>query len=188
MKSFIQFVQEEFQRLKQKRERTEFIKSLPKSFREYVLESFDSSYEIQSTQQNGSVELFHFKINKESYRIFIEKSAYYSNINKEVQIGFEWFDGTKYTSEGLIGKLSTKEVMGLFGTVKKIIQNKKFDRIYIGTNNVDKFRLYLKICTKLSAELKYNFTSYKEGEMGYIEIHNELKSTSPYKKFKIKFK
>ena len=59
----------------------DFLKRMPENFRERVIESFDSSYDIIKSEY-GEFDYHYFNVNSKKYRIFIEKSSDYSPKNK----------------------------------------------------------------------------------------------------------
>ena len=122
------------------------------NFIDFLKESLDSYYKIQR-QEIGAfgTDLFYININDKEYRIFIEA------VDKELHIGFERKIGNNFEVTPITDDLSTKEVLGLFGTILRILKNRDFTAVFIETDNAKKNQLYFNIMTKLNRELKFNF-------------------------------
>ena len=146
-----------------------FFKKIPtKPFiNPFIIESLDSFYPILKTEKDQNIIKHYVNIGEEQYFIFIE------TIKEEgihLHIGFEWFNGVKYTTEGVHNKLNNKEVLGLFGTIYKIIKSLKFNSISVKTRDLGKYGLYTRLMSKLAKEI--NFISYSSNDE-YIFIYDE---------------
>ena len=126
---------------------------------QFVIESFDTSYEITKIIK-GNPDFYLINIDDKEYRIFIEKSE---DDIKSLHIGFEYNHPSKgWTTEGLYGNLSAKEILGLFGSILKVLKTYRFNNIMFCTNEQKKFRTYIRMMTKLCKEFNFESTSHND--------------------------
>ena len=115
------------------------------------LESFNSNYKITKKEIGKfGVELYYLDMEKE-YRIFIEDVDGYLHIGFERKLD-EW------TVTPITDDLTTSEILGLFGTIKILIESRKFKGIWIETDNSNKHQLYFNIINRLNRELNFTLT------------------------------
>lgn len=122
------------------------------TFKEFLNESLDSFVDITKKEKDGNLEFYYFSINDKEFRIVLEVEDFGTAIIFEQKIN------NNYTYEGIQSNLSSKEVLTLFGTLKKqIINNIKTEKNYIYTDDKQKLRIYLKLLSKVGAKsIKYN--------------------------------
>lgn len=128
-------------------------KKLP-DFIEFLKESLDSNFKIlKVTKGKHGVDLYYIDMPNKFYRIFVE-----TNVDKygvHLHIGFEREINNKWDIIPLTDDLGTKEILGLFGTIKKILLDLKFNSVYMETDNPKKLQLYHNMAVKLNRELKF---------------------------------
>lgn len=115
-----------------------------------IKESLNSSFKIIKTGSIRGADVYYIDVNSKEYRIFIEKSQY---DDQELHIGFERLYAGTWNINITTNDLTAKELLGIFGTIKKIVLNYKFISIHVETGNTRKYNLYKKILLKLSKEL-----------------------------------
>ena len=128
------------------------------------LESFDTNFKITKKEVgNLGVELYYLDMEKE-YRIFIEEVDFYLHIGFERKILDSW------TVTPITDDLSTKDILGLFGTIKTLIESRKFKGIWIETDNSKKHQLYFNIINRLNREIKFTLVR-DDYSVFYTEIN-----------------
>ncbi len=155
--------------------------------REYLInESLDTFYKIEKTEKKSDIEYNYFTINEKQYRMFSE------NLDNHFHIGFERYKeyDNIWDIYGLTRDLSNKEVLGLFGTIKKYILSQKFKSINVSTYEVNKLSLYIRMMKKLCNELNNNGYDFKFGNNDdFIFIYSdETYNKNIFKEFKYKTK
>jgi len=147
-----------------------------KSGLEIQFESFDTSYNIQKIEK-GNPDFYYTDINGKIYRIFVEKV---NHDGIHLHIGFERKIQSKWTTEGITNDLSTKEIMGLFGTVIKLVKSMRFNSITFGSHDVKKSRIYQSIFNKMIHEfnLKNPYVSYDDYS---VSIYTDEPYTGDFK-------
>ena len=166
----------------------EYLESMNNSF---VIEAFDTSYKINKKEKinaGGNITtLYYIDINSKKYRVFVEESKdeIEDKPNINLHIGFEYYDEvTKdFTIKGLHTVLGTKEVLGLFGTVLKILKTIAFDNIMVCSGESKKFRLYLRMVERLAKE--FNIKNVTHNDECIFMFNSDYK---PSFKFKYKIK
>lgn len=122
-------------------------------FLNFLNESLDSSFEINKKEKGMfNTDLYYVNIQDKKYRIFVEEQ------DKILHIGFERLINGNWTISTITNDLNTKEVLGLFGTILKILKNMQFNGIYIETEDSKKGQLYFNIVTKMNRDLKMVLT------------------------------
>lgn len=122
----------------------------------FIIESFDSSLDIVKVQK-GNPDFYYVEIDKNQFRIFIEKA------DRDLCVGFEYFDPKKgFVTSNVYDILDTKEILSLFGTILKILKTYKVNSVMFCSDESKKFRVYLKLMTKLDKELNFKYTSHDD--------------------------
>ena len=152
-----------------------------KDFKNYIKESFDSSYETEYIGKGSfGVDLYLIPINDKEYRMFIEQ------IDNDLHIGFERKLNNKWTISEITNDLSTKEVLGLFGTLIKVVKYKrkksKIDSIYVSTEDFKKAQTYFNILIKVAKKINAKVIRDENGITLYF---NDIE-TIKHKIFKYK--
>jgi hypothetical protein len=124
------------------------------SFREFLEESFNSSIDIFKEYSNDDFEYFELKIRQYHYRIVLE-----TNDDNDIGLHFEIFHDSRWFTKGMVDDLSTKEVMALFGTLFKVIKDRKFNSLWLCSSEGNKLRLYKKLANKLQKYFKVDKVS-----------------------------
>lgn len=147
------------------------------NFISFLQESLDSFFKIHKTELGKyGADLFYIDINGKDYRIFVEES------DKSLHIGFERKIDDKYEVTPITDDLSTLEILGLFGTILRIIKSKKFTAIWVETDNAKKNQLYFNMMTKLNRTLKFNLARDNNSILLYNGDHKpNIKDKFKYK-------
>ena len=141
----------------------------------YLFESFDSTYDIIKVEHKQNISFYYVNINKEEYRIFIEK------VDSDVSVGFEYLENGTPVILGKLNILTGKECLTLFGTVINILKDlNNIENIMIETKEAEKFQVYYNVAVKMAKE--YNFEKVSRNNDA-IFISRNLKN----KDFKHKF-
>lgn len=143
----------------------------------FLKESLNTSFKITKTEKGKyGVDLYYLNVNNKEYRIFIERS------DKSLHIGFERnLNGWEVTP--ITNDLTIKEIMGLFGTIKIIIENQTFDSIWIETDNAKKHQLYFNMMSKLNKDLKFSISRDDKSVLLYGGDYNpSISNKFKYKK------
>jgi hypothetical protein len=150
------------------------------TFKDLMYESLDSSFKIikQETAKYDA-ELYYLNMEKE-YRIFIEESDEILHIGFERKINNDW----KVTP--LTNDLSTKEILGLFGTIKVLLEGRRFKGIWIETDNGKKHQLYFNLISKLNK--KYKFSLARNDTSVYLYNGEHIPNMKEKFKYKKMFK
>ena len=148
------------------------------NFIDFLQESLDSYYKIQKQEiGNFGAELFYIDVNDKEYRIFVEE------VDKELHIGFERKIDNNFKLTPITNDLSTKEILGLFGTILRILKGRNFTAVFIETDNAKKNQMYFNMMTKLNRELKFNFSRNDTSILLYKGEHiPNIKDKFRYKK------
>ena len=112
-----------------------------------IFESLNTSYNIEKTEMSNNVQLYYINVNNKKYRIFIE------NNKNNLHVGFERYKNNKWVTQKETHDLSTKEILGLFGTIKKLVKNQKMKSLTVFSKEIQKNRIYIKMIQKLNNEL-----------------------------------
>lgn len=144
---------------------------------QFVTESFNTSLDIIKTE-NGNPDLYYIKIDENLYRIFVEK-AQDSSIS--LHIGFEYKSENGWVINGTFNKLDTKAVLGLFGTILKVLKRYKFDALMFCSREPKKFRTYVRMMDRISKEFNLNTSHNDECIFAFKEEQNIIKRKFKYK-------
>lgn len=125
-------------------------------------EAFDTHYSVveKDVVPEFNTTRYYFYVDENKYikyRIFVERSE----DNKDIEVGFERLYGDNWIRFGETNDLSTKQVLGLFGTVAEILKKEKFESLYISSNEAKKFKIYSKMISRLVSSLNANY--YESG-------------------------
>lgn len=110
-------------------------------------ESLDSHAEIEKIDTQTGFKFYYFSIGENQFRVILEV------VDDETGINFEQYLNGKYTATEISNNLDAKEAMLLFGTIFYIIQKYYITKFYsIFTDNIKKFRVYMRILTGKGAK------------------------------------
>ena len=124
------------------------------NFKDYILESLDSNFIIEKVEVVGNVSLYYLHMkNDKNYRIFIEEVKDKSGVH--LHLGFERKIGEYWVIDEITNDLTTKEVLGLFGTIKDLVLRKSFNSLFFITSEPKKAQLYHNMARKLNVYLKF---------------------------------
>lgn len=150
------------------------------NFTDYLFESLDSIFKISKREKENNVDFYCVEMSK-LYRIFIEEII---DNGTHPYIGFERFANGDWHVKGVTKDLTAKEVLGLFGTIKKIISSRMFNSLYIRTDEKEKIQLYHNMMRKLNDHLDFGIVSRNDnGVLLYNGNHRpKIESKIKYKK------
>lgn len=153
------------------------------NFLEETNDSLDSFAKIEKIEYETGFKFYYFNIGEKKFRVILEV------VEDETGINFEQLLNGRYTTAGLSKNLSAKESMLLFGTVFYIINTYSITNHYsIFTDNIKKFRVYMRILTGKGAK-NIRYKEIYGGKVIHIEfetLDNDSWITKKIKRFKYK--
>ncbi len=118
------------------------------------VESFDSSYKIKRhfTNPITKSESFDININGKFYQVTFDEEP-----GSVIHIVFKRLDNGEWKIFDMTRDMGHKEMLGLFGTIKKQLLKKKFNAIAVYSNENKKLQFYIKLFEKFISDIKPDF-------------------------------
>lgn len=119
------------------------------TFKDILFESLDSKYDINKIEKIDNVTFYYIDVNDKHYKIFIEKE------DNDLHLGFEREIDSIWVIDDLTNDLSSKEVLGLIGTMRHIVVDilkLNFNSLTVFTNDMRKNQMYFNIFRKLNKD------------------------------------